>query len=245
MKRYIAAMALGSALLAIPASAQDGPRAQRFDPLVKVDTDKDGVVTKEEMLAGVAARFEKADANKDGKITADEAKRPDKGMRGRWAKRAERRMGPGMHGRMRGNADADGDGAVTLAEQQAVAIRRFDMVDANKDGKIDQAERTSVREKMMAMRGPGGPGGPGMRGMNADANGDGVITLEEQQALTKRRFDMIDTNKDGKIDQAERTAVREKMMAMRDKRGPGRHRMGPPPGAEMPPPPPADASDGN
>lgn len=231
MNKLIAAAALGTALIAGPSVAQDAAPKPRPDLLALADADKDGTVTKDELLASVATHFKKVDANGDGKITAEERKAGRDGPRGHMGRR-------GGH-RMRGGPDADRDGAVTLAEQQAQAVRRFDWVDGNKDGKVDQAERAAMRDKMTAMRGPGGPGGPG-RGMhvNPDTNGDGVVTLEESQAQTKRRFDLVDANKDGKIDQAERAAVRGKMMAMRGHGRWGHHgRRGPPP------PPPADGPD--
>jgi len=48
-----------------------------------------------------------------------------------------------------------------------------------------------------------------------DTNKDGVISREEfvnaHKAQSEKMFDMMDTNHDGKIDQAERQAGREKM----------------------------------
>ena len=55
-----------------------------------------------------------------------------------------------MMGRMMGRIDTDGDGAISLDEQRAQATRRFERIDANKDGTIDQAERDAARDKMRA-----------------------------------------------------------------------------------------------
>lgn len=168
---------------------------------------------------------------------------------------------PPMHGPMLG-ADADKDGAVTRAELLADIDARFAKVDTNKDGKITREERIAAFKKMreerradgdrhgrwgrhgrhghgFGMRGPGGPGGPGM-GMRPDANGDGVVTLEEQRAQALKPFTYMDRNNDGKVDQAERDQLRDVMMAMR---GPGPRfghgrGFGPPlPTDDMPPPP--------
>lgn len=158
MKKLIVSAALAATMLTAGAAlAQDAPR-QRFDPLAQADADKDGAISKAELLASVDQRFAKVDKNKDGKITADEREAMGKGMRGRMAKRAMKRRGMDgeMGGRMMGRADADGDGTVTLAEQRAQAERNFGFMDANKDGRIDQAERAAMRERMMAMRGPDG-----------------------------------------------------------------------------------------
>lgn len=102
------------------------------------DTNKDGVTTREEVLAGIDAHFATADRNKDGKISADE--RPQ-GRGGR------------MAGRMMERTDTDKDGAISLAEMRASAVERFDRADTNKDGKVDQAERNAVRDQFRGMRG--------------------------------------------------------------------------------------------
>ncbi|MCW3836760.1 EF-hand domain-containing protein [Sphingomonas canadensis] len=161
MYKLIAAAALGTAALAGPAAAQDGP--PRFDPLAAADANKDGVITKDEMLASVSTRFKAVDSNKDGKLTPAEREAAREAMMG---DRGEGRGGRGQRFK-RERLDANGDGVVSLAEQQAQAARRFDWVDTNKDGKIDQAERAAARGKMMSMRGKGRhgrhgpPPGPG------------------------------------------------------------------------------------
>ena len=56
----------------------------------------------------------------------------------------------GMEARMFTMADANKDGKVTEAEATAAALARFDRVDTNKDGTISDAERQAAREKMRA-----------------------------------------------------------------------------------------------
>ncbi|MCX8476153.1 MAG: EF-hand domain-containing protein [Sphingomonas sp.] len=144
MKKTIAAALLATGLLAGAAFAaqqtsaptpapQD--RMSGGNPLKLADANNDGAVTKAEMLADVDARFAKLDANKDGKISKDERPGGD---------------GAGRGGRMLSRIDTDGDGAISLDEQRAQATRRFERVDANKDGTIDQAERDAARDKMRA-----------------------------------------------------------------------------------------------
>lgn len=150
--------------------AQEGPRMMR-DPMMRADANKDGIVTRAEMIANVDARFARMDANKDGKITAEERQAARKAM---WAERGERsgkhmrggadkERGPGRAGRpgMKRGADANGDNIVTLEEQRAHALRRFDFVDRNGDGRIEQAESQLVREMLREM---GGRGRGGHRG---------------------------------------------------------------------------------
>lgn len=74
------------------AAAHDGPgrrgmhgragmRGAGF--LARADGDRDGVVTLGELRAQALARFDRADANKDGKITAAEREQARAAMRGR------------------------------------------------------------------------------------------------------------------------------------------------------------------
>lgn len=70
-----------------------GQHDQKFDMFAKVDTDKDGFVTKDEMLAGQKARlddfFANADTNHDGKLSRDEMEKGRELMRARFeAKRS-------------------------------------------------------------------------------------------------------------------------------------------------------------
>ena len=141
MRKIIAAALLGTSLLAGAAfAAQQAPapapqdRMSGGNPLKLADANGDGAVTKAEMLADVDARFARLDPNKDGKISKDE--RPGDGA--------------GRGGRMMTRIDTDGDGAISLDEQRAQATRRFERVDANKDGTLDQAERDAARDKMRA-----------------------------------------------------------------------------------------------
>ncbi|MDT8757826.1 EF-hand domain-containing protein [Sphingomonas psychrotolerans] len=135
MKKIFAAALLATTLLAGSATAAPQDRPMRGDMLAKADANGDGIVTKAEFLADVDARFAKHDANKDGKISKDE--RPG--------------HGEGRGGRMMHRIDTDNDGAISLDEQRAAAARRFDRLDANSDGKVDQAERDASRERMRRM----------------------------------------------------------------------------------------------
>ena len=167
------------------------------------DTDKDGVVTRSEFFAAAEARFAKRDANSDRKLSGDEI---ETGRRGEKLLRD----------------DANKDGAITFAEATAAANAHFKAQDADKDGKLTGAE--------MRPRGPRGRGDmAGMMLRHADANKDGKVSRDEARAEADQRFDRLDANRDGYIDQAEMAAMR----------GPGRGPGGPGgPGGDMPPPPP-------
>ncbi len=140
MKKFLLAAAFGATMLGAPAFAQDAPPPPPppggGGMLERLDTNGDGVITKDEYMADVAKRFARLDTNKDGKVSQAEreAARPG-GMGGR-----------GMQGDM------------TLADMQDQAARRFDRMDTNHDGKIDQTERNAIRDRMMERRSPP-PGG--------------------------------------------------------------------------------------
>ncbi|MBW8368472.1 MAG: hypothetical protein K0M70_11535 [Arenimonas sp.] len=104
-------------------------------------------------------------------------------------------------------ADKDGNGRIDRIEAQAVGermARNFDRMDANKDGSLDQAELAAVRQKMRR-------GGQRMKSamsyqrglfVGMDDNADGAITAAELGTKHRRwsdDFDIIDTNRDGKL----------------------------------------------
>lgn len=192
----------GAALLASAAAiAQVAPVAGQA-PQAKAER----VHTRAEVQAKVAEHFAKLDTNRDGAVTKAEADSAKAALRGQWAERRKDRRedrrehaferldsnrdnaisraewdahaaqrdqriasrdhdgdgrpnhrggGRGMHmaefnGHMFEMADANKDGRVTLQEAQAAALRHFDMADANRDGQITPDERRQARERMRA-----------------------------------------------------------------------------------------------
>ena len=93
--------------------------------LNRVDTDKDGKISKAEFDAAGQQMFAKLDENKDGKIEGNEM--PQR----HWAK-----FGDKMFDRM----DTNKDGNVTKAEFQAAGDKMFQRMDKNGDGIIEKDE---------------------------------------------------------------------------------------------------------
>ena len=183
-----AALICGTAAIAQPAAqpaakvqARTAVQAQVAKQFARIDTNRDGFVTKAEVDAIAATRgqkvaatrnpgamFDRLDANRDGSITRAEFDASRTQRQQRVATRDKdgdgrpdaRRMGQGrrmgvLGGRMFEMADANRDSRVSLQEATEAAIRRFDTVDANRDGQITPQERQQSRERMRAQRQPG------------------------------------------------------------------------------------------
>lgn len=133
----------------------------------EMDTNKDGAVTQAEIDAGRAAKraerhgemFTQMDTDKNGSISRVEfdAHHAVKMQSGRGGMEGHRGMKHGGHGKMGGMggrmftmADANKDGKVTEAEATTTALAHFDKVDTDKDGTISDAEHQAAREKMRA-----------------------------------------------------------------------------------------------
>lgn len=133
----------------------------------------------------------------------------------------------GGHGPM-AHFDADGDGAISLAEARAGAAKMFAGADSDKDGRVTHEEMRAFHGKMggahrgphgggheggppLHARGEGKPGGP----MHLDADGDGAVTLAEAQGGIERHFGELDSNRDGSITEAEMRAAHEAHRARR------------------------------
>lgn len=161
-----------SALLASAGfAASVGTTVAQTAPAPAPMSDPTGVQTREDALARADARFDRMDADKDGKLTAEEMRprgpmpvadgaMPPPPPAG--APTPPPPPGP-ISGRMFAMTDTNGDGAVDRTEFRAQQMRRFDRVDTNKDGKIDQDERQAARDWMesrMGSRAGRGAGAP-------------------------------------------------------------------------------------
>jgi len=104
----------------------------------------DRPIARTEVIAAVKQTFVAMDTNHDGVVTRDEfetyhaSQAPDTGglfghVGGHWFDKA----------------DAAGDGRVTLAEAEAHPLKLFDMADSNHDGVVDRCERKTAMFMMM------------------------------------------------------------------------------------------------
>lgn len=243
-KMQVLTVAIALALTSAAAFAQaqqaapDQPR-----PRMNLDTNHDGVIDRAEAAKApkLAARFNQLDANKDGKLSADELPQ----MGGKHSRSAMQ----GGHGRMMA-LDTDKDGRISRAEAQAGPTKfaeRFDKRDVNKDGYLDRADMQArmTQERAEFFKG-------------ADTNRDGRVTRDEfiveqgarsadrrekwashaqqagkqatarqapteqqQIAMAGKAFDAMDANKDGALTRAEFDAFKPEAHGMHQ--GMGRH----------------------
>ena len=116
----------------------------------EMDADKDGKITEAEITAHRQARVAAADANGDGKLSAEElAALHLQQMQARASQRAERMIEA---------MDSDGDGLLSAAEMMVgpSPMPMFERLDTDGDGAISQAEAEAAQDMM--------PGGMGRRG---------------------------------------------------------------------------------
>ena len=135
--------------------AHGGPDAMKMhdgmkrDPAAafdRLDANKDGMISRDEFAKGREVRIEKRIAMREGGHGADAAPGAKHKMR------MHRMGGGGMGGgHMIVMADTDKDGRITLAEAEAMALKHFDQMDANRDGRVTPEERRAARPMMMKM----------------------------------------------------------------------------------------------
>ena len=216
-----AALLAGTAALAqtTPAPAPVAPAT----PAQVAHPDFDKTMTRAEVVANVREHFAKLDANKDGSVTKEEVTQG----REQFVKRFELKKGEGPHAMMtEGPAgdpnaafdrlDANKDGTIsrdefTKAREQRIE-RRIVMREERKERR-EQAAKDGKDVRRHVMRMHGGPGGFGSRMIvMADTDKDGKITMAEAEALALQHFDQMDSNKDGQVTPEERRAGRPMIM---------------------------------
>ena len=144
----------------------------------KMDANKDGKLTAEEKQADLKEWFKELDANGDGKVTPDE-----------------------FVGQKFVNIDINKDGSVTMeeylvffvgADAAADQTSACDKRDANGDNEVSAVEVVAYRKSVFAAM---------------DANGDGKITPDEMKAGADKQFKSPDANNDGFVTVEEMIAI--------------------------------------
>jgi Ca2+-binding EF-hand superfamily protein len=144
MKRFtITTLGLAAVFASAFAVAQTTDRG-----MARLDANKDGAVDKTEAAAHprLAQNFDAIDANKDGKLSSDELRAA-----------REQHKGPDMEGKGGkgegfAKADVNKDGFIDKAEAANLPrlAKHFDQLDADKDGRVSQAEMQAAHAKRKA-----------------------------------------------------------------------------------------------
>ncbi len=180
-RRILAISVAVGLLVALPIAAQQ--RNQDRSPhgeerFAQLDSDGDGTVSPDELLADPMARFDEADLDGDDRVTIEEL--------ASHARQEHGQLQPRMLMRFN-HADADADGVLTRDEVIAAASAHFSSMDADADGAVTIDE---AREGIRAMRqrrgeaqgrhgegeghgprGPRGPHGPNEHGVSRGTSG--------------------------------------------------------------------------
>ncbi|MDI1253036.1 hypothetical protein [Thermomonas sp.] len=149
-RNFISRTHLYLALLATLALGATASAADNGDIFQQMDANKDGRISAQEHIKGAAANFARMDANKDGQLMGDEMMHMRRAMMDTHAM-----QGPGHQMTM---MDANHDGEITAAEHAAGAAAMFARMDTNHDGRLKGDE---LNHGMGGMRGPDGHPGMG------------------------------------------------------------------------------------
>ena len=110
------------------------------------DLNKNGVLDKNEQAASVAGKFAKLDKNKDGRISPEEMAAGGDAYRAQRNKAEDNASQPILDREVKdlekrlNEADANGDGVVSSAEYNAFQTARLKRMDKDGDGIVDKSE---------------------------------------------------------------------------------------------------------
>jgi collagen type III alpha len=209
-------------LFAAAAACGAGPlfAEEEGDLFTKLDANKDGFVTADEVPEGQKSLFERlvrnADKNGDKKLSKEEfaaGLKPDDAPKqplGAPGGRPGAGFGNPVNPKaLFGLFDANKDGKIGKDEARGPLSENFARVDTDSDGAITEEELGKAAEGFARLFGgtPGAPppqGAPG-REMFArlDADKDGKVSKEEAQGPIRDFFDRLDANSDGSLSEEE------------------------------------------
>lgn len=156
--RFAAPLATLALALSAPALAQAAPAAapapaQAPTPPAPAaggmmrDPFGDATVWRAQVQAEAGARFAVLDTDKDGSLSPAEMAAGRPARPGGAARSPRPGRGAGGAARM---GDANGDGRIVREEFVAGSLRRFDMMDADRDGQLTRPERQAAMQAMRA-----------------------------------------------------------------------------------------------
>jgi hypothetical protein len=222
MKKIVIGVAAAALAAGGVAVAQNAPHAGKW--MMKTET-------RAEVAGHVQRMFARLDTNRDGFITKAEAE----AIRAERAQKMEKRAARFDPAKVFARLDANHDGQITQAEADAVRAARtqakggqqpanrahaggmFARADANKDGVVTRAEFDAAATQRHARMEKAGMhrGFAGRMFDLADSNKDGKVSLAEAQAVALAHFDRADLNHDGQLTPQERQQFHQQMRAQR------------------------------
>lgn len=159
MRKFVLFLALGASGFAVAATAQTPPPLT--PPPAPMRTDLSRSVTRADYIAQADARFMQMDADHDGAVSRSEMMAYREAMRDRRIADGGTPPPPPPPPPVDKAAPAtarDGERTITRQDFTDRAAKRFDRMDTNHDGILDQAERAAGRP-IRGGRGMGGMGG--------------------------------------------------------------------------------------
>jgi EF-hand domain pair/EF hand len=211
MKNFlIATAALMAGAAAVAQTAPVAAPAPAVPPAPMAHPMADKVMTRAEVVAMVRDHFGRLDTDKNGSITKEEAMQGHDD--GRFSEmRLERRDPKEAFDRL----DANKDGSISRDEFAKAHEERMEKrIEIREQRQQAAKDGQSKGMRQYGMHRMGGFGGGRMIVM-ADSDHDGKITLAEAEAMALQHFDQMDANHDGQVTPEERRAGRTIMFKKR------------------------------
>ena len=196
----------------------------------RMDQNKDGKLTKDELPDRLAENFDRIDANSDGSVDLAEAEKMMGALGGALAAGGG---GPGAAGMIFDRLDKNSDGKLSKEEIPEDRRELFEKmaarIDPQGDGSVTKEQFIAGMKMISDAAGAGGkpaegtpPGSPAPGAGNpadmmlkrlqaADTNGDGKLSREEAPERLRNSFDLVDANGDDLIDEKEVKALLERL----------------------------------
>ncbi len=126
---------IGGAMLGSLAFAAELKSAKPDAEFMTMDADKDGKVSADEHATAANKMFDTMDANRDGQVTAAEMDAAHKRVTGKKAKKSDLSSAEKIK-----VVDTDRDGTLTAAEHATGSSSMFGKMDADRDGFLTKSE---------------------------------------------------------------------------------------------------------
>ena len=110
--------------------------------------------------------------------------------------------------------DQNGDGRVLFAEYRSANVERtLSTLDSDKNGQVSRKEFEKAVGMARTFGGSRAAAAMDQWWRATDANGDGVMSRNEMEANSRRRFDSADSDRNGALDKTEVAAMRQRQRA--------------------------------